>query len=143
VAEGWMSVNYYLQNIIFCHNSLASNLFLIILTFYGEIIMKVFLRSMVGIFLALGLSFSFSAMAVEHQKETSSHQVATSVLNINTADAQTIFDAHIKGIGKKRAEAIVAYRQAHGPFKSVDDLKKIKGLSDKVIDANRERITLN
>ena len=107
--------------------------------------MKVLLRSVVGFFLALGLSLSFSAMAVEHPKETSSHQVATStaILNINTADAATIADAHIKGIGKKRAEAIVAYRQAHGPFKSVEDLKKIKGLSDKIIDANRERLALN
>ena len=105
--------------------------------------MKVLLRSLVSMFLVFGLSLSFSAVAAEHHKETVSQQATTSALNINTADAQTIVDAHIKGIGKKRAEAIVAYRQAHGPFKSIEDLKKIKGLSGKVIESNRERLAVN
>ena len=63
-------------------------------------------------------------------------------VNINTADAQSIVDAHVKGIGKKRAEAIVVYRTQHGPFKSVDDLKNIKGISEKIINANRSHLTL-
>lgn len=105
--------------------------------------MKVLVRSVVSLFLLLGLSLSFSAVAAEHPKETISQQTTASALNINTADAQTIVGAHIKGIGKKRAEAIVAYRQTHGPFKSIEDLKKIKGLSGKVIESNRERLTVN
>ncbi|HEV2524232.1 MAG TPA: ComEA family DNA-binding protein [Gammaproteobacteria bacterium] len=107
--------------------------------------MKVWLRSLVSLFFVLGLSLSFSAVAAEHHKQTTSQetsQTATSGININTADAQTIINAHIKGIGKKRAEAIVAYREAHGPFKSLDELKKIKGLNGKVIDSNRERLLL-
>jgi competence protein ComEA len=64
-------------------------------------------------------------------------QANTQALNINTADAQAIIDAHLKGIGDKRAAAIVAYRDQHGPFKSVDDLKNIKGISQKIIDDNR------
>jgi competence protein ComEA len=106
--------------------------------------MKVFLRSLVSVFLLFSLSSSLPAFAtVEHRAETATQQVATSAVNINTADAQTMINAHIKGIGKKRAEAIVAYREAHGPFKSLDDLKKIKGLNGKVIDANRERLAIN
>ncbi|MDX2163805.1 MAG: helix-hairpin-helix domain-containing protein [Gammaproteobacteria bacterium] len=105
--------------------------------------MKLLLRSVVASLVVVGLSVSFPTFAAEHQKPVATQQVASSAVNINTADAQTIFDAHIKGIGKKRAEAIVAYRTAHGPFKSLDDLKKIKGLSGKIIDANRERLLLN
>lgn len=63
-------------------------------------------------------------------------------VNINTADAQTIASS-LHGIGSKRAEAIVAYRNQNGPFKSVDDLSKIRGISKKIIDDNRERITLS
>lgn len=63
-------------------------------------------------------------------------------VNINSADAQTIASS-LHGIGAKRAEAIVAYRNQNGPFKSVDDLSKIKGISKKIIDDNRERITLS
>lgn len=48
-------------------------------------------------------------------------------ININTADVATM--AHsFKGIGQKRAEAIVLYREAHGGFKSVSELAQIHGL---------------
>lgn len=61
-------------------------------------------------------------------------------VDINTADAQTLA-AVIKGVGTDKAEAIVAYRDSHGPFKSVDDLSKVKGIGQKTIDRNRDAIT--
>lgn len=39
----------------------------------------------------------------------------------------------IKGIGPKKAAAIVEYRKQHGPFKSVKDLAKVKGFSEKIL----------
>ncbi len=86
---------------------------------------------------------SYAEASHEKHESAAATQAQTTVVNINTADANTIADAHLKGIAKKRAEAIVAYRQQHGPFKSVDDLKNIKGLSQKYIDANRDRLTVN
>ena len=58
-------------------------------------------------------------------------------VNINTADAKTLA-TNIKGVGDKKAEAIVQYRKTHGPFKSADDLTKIKGIGPKLIEKNRE-----
>lgn len=87
--------------------------------------------------------FSVPSFAEGVAKTTAAASVQSGPVNINTADAKTITDAHMKGIGKKRAEAIVAYRTQHGPFKSVDDLKNIKGLSQKVIDKNRDRLSVN
>lgn len=58
-------------------------------------------------------------------------------VNINTADAATL-DRELKGIGPSRASAIVAYRTAHGPFKSIDELTLVEGIGQKVIDQNRE-----
>jgi competence protein ComEA len=58
-------------------------------------------------------------------------------VDINTADASTLA-RELNGIGPARAQAIVAYRNEHGPFKSVDDLALIKNIPQKVIDSNRE-----
>jgi competence protein ComEA len=63
-------------------------------------------------------------------------------VNINTADARTIAK-ELKGIGVARAQAIVAYRNEHGPFKSPDDLGLVKGIAQKVIDQNRANIKLD
>jgi len=60
-------------------------------------------------------------------------------VDINSADATTLA-RELKGIGVARAQAIVAYRKEHGPFKSADDLALVKGIAQKVIDANRANI---
>lgn len=60
-----------------------------------------------------------------------SHSVKVSkksaVIDINTASVSSL--TSLKGIGLKRAKAIVAYRDAHGVFDSVQDLSKVKGIS--------------
>ena len=63
-------------------------------------------------------------------------------MDINRADAATIAK-ELEGIGKSRAEAIVAYREKNGAFKSVNDLLKVKGIGQKVLDQNRGNIRLN
>ena len=66
---------------------------------------------------------------------------AFAAVDINTADAQALADA-IDGVGIKRAEAIVAYRQEHGPFQSVDDLVNVKGIGPKILENNRDELTV-
>lgn len=62
-------------------------------------------------------------------------------VNINTADAATLAEG-LNGVGIKKAQAIVDYRKQHGPFKSMHDLAKVKGINDKLIEKNKETITL-
>lgn len=62
-------------------------------------------------------------------------------VDINTADAAALAQA-IKGVGTKRADAIVAYRKEHGPFKSVDELAKVPGIGAKVVEENRQNIAV-
>ncbi len=62
-------------------------------------------------------------------------------LDINAANAGAIAKTMI-GIGPKKAEAIVAYREQHGPFTSIDDLAKVPGLNVKLVDDNRSMITV-
>ena len=63
------------------------------------------------------------------------------VININTADAQTIASA-MKGVGLKRAMAIVDYREQNGMFESIDDLVRVKGIGPKTLEANRDNLML-
>ena len=62
-------------------------------------------------------------------------------VDINSADADAL-DAALQGVGPKKAEAIVADRNKNGPFKSLDDLTRVKGISAKTVEANRANMTL-
>lgn len=62
-------------------------------------------------------------------------------VNINTADAATL-DRVLNGIGPSKAEAIVLYRKANGPFKSIDQLASVKGIGLSTIEKNRDRIVI-
>ena len=62
-------------------------------------------------------------------------------VNINTADAAALAKA-LNGIGPAKAKAIVSYRDKNGPFKSVDQLAMVEGISQKLIDKNRADIKL-
>lgn len=61
-------------------------------------------------------------------------------VNINTASAKEL--QKLEGVGRSVAERIVQYREAHGPFKRGQDLKKVEGVGDALWDKNRERIVV-
>lgn len=63
-------------------------------------------------------------------------------VNINTADA-TALSAELTGVGEKRAQAIVDYRKENGPFKSVDDLLKVKGIGPAMLEKNRSKLSIS
>ena len=62
--------------------------------------------------------------------------VLAASVDINTADANTL-STELIGIGAAKAEAIVAYREANGPFKRLEELVKVKGVGEKTLEKNR------
>jgi competence protein ComEA len=62
-------------------------------------------------------------------------------VNINRADAATLASS-LRGIGLRKAEAIVAYRTEHGPFKSVDDLANVKGIGERTLEQLRPMLSI-
>ena len=75
------------------------------------------------------LALSFSAFTI------------ASPVNINTADALAI-SKNIKGVGLKKAEAIIAFREKNGKFETVQDLTKVKGIGKKLLEKNTGTIVV-
>ena len=67
---------------------------------------------------------------------------AVQPVNVNSASAEEIAEA-LKGVGMSKAEAIVAYRDANGQFKHVDELVNVKGNGLRTVDINRDYILLD
>jgi len=67
-------------------------------------------------------------------------QFAYAAVNLNTASQAEL--ETVKGIGPAKAKAIVEHRNKNGPFKSVDDLKEIKGFGDKMLSKMRPELTI-
>ena len=67
--------------------------------------------------------------------ETVSHhagaKIAAEPVDVNSASNAQLMT--LKGIGEKKAQAIIDYRTAHGPFKTVADLSQVKGIGAKLV----------
>ncbi len=62
-------------------------------------------------------------------------------VDINSSDAETIA-ASLKGIGMKKARAIVAYRESNGPFTSVEELVQVRGIGAKTVARIRDDVVI-
>lgn len=65
------------------------------------------------------------------QSDMLSEQMQSAVVNINTADLKQLIK--LPGVGKKKAQAIIDYREANGDFASLEDLAKVKGVGKKML----------
>lgn len=59
---------------------------------------------------------------------------------INQADEEMLVS--LKGIGHKKAQAIIAFREINGEFKTIDDLLKVKGIGKHVLVENKQRLKI-
>ena len=62
-------------------------------------------------------------------------------VDINSADAAALATA-LNGVGEAKAKAIVAHRNQHGAFRSVDELALVKGIGQRLVDINRDAIRI-
>jgi len=62
-------------------------------------------------------------------------------VSINSASAEDLARV-MNGVGLKKAQAIVGYRDEYGPFKTVDDLKQVPGIGNALVERNLTHLTL-
>lgn len=71
------------------------------------------------------------------QNETKEEKL---MININTASKEELMK--LKNVGSQKAEAIIEYRYTNGLFKSIEDLKNVSGIGDKLFESIKENITI-
>ena len=87
-----------------------------------------------GVVLAVCLGFASVVSAAPEGQ-------SAAVVNINTASASELAEA-LNGVGERKAKAITAYREQHGPFQSAADLAKVKGIGESIVAKNAQNITV-
>ncbi len=80
-----------------------------------------------------------AALAVS-PAEAVEQQLLEGVVNINTASAEQL--EMLPGVGEVRARAILAERKGRGGFKSIDDLRAVKGVGDSLLERMRPYVTV-
>ena len=67
-------------------------------------------------------------------------KIASVLFNLNSADT-TAFDS-LPGIGPAKAQAIIDYRNSHGGFKNISELKNVKGIGDATFEKLKSKVTI-
>ncbi|MDK9764345.1 ComEA family DNA-binding protein [Vibrio sp. D420a] len=98
------------------------------------------MKSLYTLLMSLMIVFSASAWADSPSKAELYEGIEVTV-NINTATAEEL-SALLVGIGDKKAQEIVQYRDQNGSFQKPDDLANVKGIGAATVEKNRKRIEL-
>lgn len=94
-----------------------------------------FIAVLLSLFVVILPAHAIGTPKTPPEKQT----VATDKIDLNHADLSTLTGSY-KGIGKKRAEAIIAYRESHQGFKSLEELAEVKGFGQRFVEKNREQL---
>lgn len=89
---------------------------------------------------ASSASASSSSASSSSVSSSTSGAASGDLINLNTATASDL--QKLNGIGEKKAEQIIAYRQEKGSFKSIDELKEVSGIGDKTFAAIKDQLTI-
>lgn len=100
---------------------------------------KFFTKILLLSFVTLLPLWQVSAIAADASTPAAAEQIT--MVNINTASVEQLSEG-LNGVGMKRAKNIVKYREANGPFTSVEQLLGVKGIGNKVLEKNKKRIVV-
>lgn len=94
-------------------------------------------------FAALGLVLTTlvsTALPAHAQESMTKASAVVSVININTADLDTL--SSLPGVGPKKAASIIAYRELNGNFQSVEELANVKGIGKRMLEKLVDKVSI-
>lgn len=91
------------------------------------------------LFAALLSFLTFNVVTAAPLPQPASPANMAKKIDINHADI-TALTGSFKGIGKKRAQALIDYREQHGGFKSLEEISDVKGFGAKFMEKNKEQL---
>ena len=77
-----------------------------------------------------------------NQQTEEQHQTSDLTVNVNTANAESLAEA-LDGVGLSRARSIIEWREANGPFQDPYDLVQVRGISERIVKMNEQRIRVS
>lgn len=80
-------------------------------------------------------------LTAEETAKQQAEEKDSGLVNINSANVQELMQ--LSGIGESKADAIIAYREEHGAFQSIDELMNISGIKEGVYNKIKDSITVN
>ncbi len=95
----------------------------------------------VALVLALGMGIGISPAWAQPESSVQAAASTAEKVSINQASAQELASA-MSGIGLKKAQAIIEWREQYGAFSSLDELSDVPGIGHSLVERNIERITL-
>ncbi len=95
-----------------------------------------------GVILLVNAPFAIAQeVSVNQPAHVQSTQVVKpQIVNLNKSTFEQLVT--LKGVGDTKAQAIIAYRQQVGSFKSINELSKVSGISEKIVSANKTRLSI-
>ncbi|GAC42316.1 ComEA family DNA-binding protein [Paenibacillus popilliae] len=87
-----------------------------------------------------GALTSTEASAAAPSADEKAKDAASGRININEADADALMK--LPGIGPRKSQAIVMYRDSYGPFQRLEDLKKVKGIGPAIFAKLRDQVSI-
>ena len=78
--------------------------------------------------------------AIQQTETAGDSDTAGGVVNINTADADTL--KSLSGIGDAKAQAILAYREEYGTFSTIEEIMQVPGIKESTFSAIKDKITV-
>jgi competence protein ComEA len=94
-----------------------------------------------GILTAIPVKAAETTSAASAQVATESTATASDKVSLNQATAQQLAAA-LNGIGLKKAEAIISYREQYGAFTDIEQLKEVPGMGNALVERNLSRLKL-
>jgi competence protein ComEA len=99
------------------------------------------MKKLISTFIIATLAVIAAPSFAESTATTPQAEAVILYVDINNDGAEKLADL-LKGVGLKKAEAIVAYRAEHGAFMAIEDLLNVPGIGPATLEKNRTAITL-